>query len=113
MPDLLIRGLDEALLAQLQGAANREGLSLEDWARRALEAVAGKPSAPDAAELLRALRAAARPDPSWNSAAEIRAEREARTARILGEDPEEAWARGYMSALDPGKTPAGAKGDAA
>jgi uncharacterized membrane protein len=37
--------------------------------------------------------------PATDTVALIHAEREARLARILGEDDEEAWARAYRAAL--------------
>lgn len=119
MPDLTIDGLDDAVLAKLEARASLLRMTVGDLARSMLAASMAEPVPPattaalDAFEQLRAMRAEVPQDPGWNSAAEIRAEREARTARILGEDPEEAWARGYRFSVEAGTAASASRGDVA
>jgi len=110
MPALTIEGLDEAAMSSLAAIASGQGKTVEEWARELLTATARAREMPPLIDRLRALRAQGLAAEPLASVGIIRAEREARMARILGEDEGEAWARGYREAIGsnpPAASPAG------
>jgi hypothetical protein len=112
MTDLLIDGLDDWVVTTLERSAAAEGLTLEEYARRLLVTFA----VPDEPSLVGELRKMRGPDAArqeWDTVAVIAAEREARTARILGEDADEAWARAYREALAAQRDRGASPGEAA
>ncbi len=99
MADLLVDGLEDGVLAALAARAANLGISQEDLARQILAEAASEGDTVPLIDRRRSLRTEDPLGTPLDSTGVIRAEREARTARILGEDEAEAWARGYREAL--------------
>lgn len=84
MGQMLVRNLDDTVIERLKRKAAERGTSLEQVARDALTEAAR--TSDRAAWVARTdeLRAQTKFDPHWDSAAEIRAERDRSAARRIG-----------------------------
>ncbi|HYF06876.1 MAG TPA: hypothetical protein VD970_04600 [Acetobacteraceae bacterium] len=113
MPDLVIKDLDEDVVEHLRAQADRRGIALDALLRDLVVSGAGQHDPASALDAIRAMRPRLQPDPTWNTVAVIRADRESRDARLCGEDPDEAWARAYRKALEDQRGSGGSQDDAA
>ena len=95
----MLESLADAPVARLEGVAAARQTSAQALARDILREWLGVTERQRWGTEIRALRERVAADPQLDTIALIRAEREARTARILGEDDAEAWAATYRAAL--------------
>lgn len=85
MGQILVRNLDDDIIDSLKERALQRGTSLEQVARDALADLANRQDQAAWLAEMDALRAETKPDPAWDTVAEIRKDREQLARRL---DPE-------------------------